>query len=323
MAKPNFDYYVDPNGNRSIYFRALDLILANPIVFVPSIAYLVISVILTFSVLPAFLVSISLGLVVLIIIGLLVGIVLAGALLITQSMITSSMRGVSPSLSMNGINLSRSSGVVLSIVGAYLIDYLLGSVGLGALGTLITLVVIVLLIPALAVEGGIQDVLRNGYLNLMNIYRRDGLLALLIVLSSILVLVPILNIFFIPYSIALYNLASQQPIMNQHSQQTYVPQTQYQPQVYQTGPYGALRADGMLTFQVFANVPVQLTSALIEGLNVASSNISPSVLSNGVNDVTVNFGPLTVSPNSVYNVIIYYVSGNVSSTFTVRAYGTL
>jgi hypothetical protein len=322
MTQPNFNYYDNPKGGRPLYLRALDLILANPVVFVPSVAYLVISIILTLFVLPAFLVSVSLGLAVSAIIGLLVGVVLAGALLMTQDMITSSMRGISPSLSMNGVNLSRSSGVVFSIVGAYLVDYLLGAVTLGALGTLITLVVIVLLIPALTVEGSIQDVLRNGYWNLINIYRRDALLALILAVSSILVLVPIVNIFFIPYSIALYNLASQQPIVYQPPQQTNVPQPQYQPQVYQTGPYGTLKSDGVLTFQVFANVPIQITSVVIEGLNVASSNISPSLLSSGVSNVTVNFGSLQVSPNYVYNVIVNYVSGNISSRFIVRAYGT-
>lgn len=209
MLKPIFNSF---GGGRPTYMRSLDLLMSNLVLLVPSFIYLIITIIIPVVIgVPAFLISPSVGLIALLIEGVILGAALAVTLLVTQNMVSSSMNGVAPSLegSFNSaIGGAKASGVLVAIVGASVIDYLLDFAGIPVLGPLLLLIVVILVVPSLSVNGSFDVILKGGYEKISSIYSRDPLLALILVVSSALILVPILNVFFIPYAVVLANMSS-------------------------------------------------------------------------------------------------------------------
>ncbi|WP_054846907.1 hypothetical protein [Sulfuracidifex tepidarius] len=185
MLKPIFNSF---GGGRPTYMKSLDLLISNLVLFVPSFVYLIITIIVPVIIgVPAFLISPSVGLLALFIESIILGAALAVTLLVTQNMVSSSMNGVSPSLDSSfnsAIGGAKASGVLVAIVGAYVIDYLLDFAGVGVLGSLILLIVVILVIPSLSVNGSFDVVLKGGYEKIRSVYLRDPLLALILVVSS-------------------------------------------------------------------------------------------------------------------------------------------
>ncbi len=207
MVKSIFNSF---GGGKPSYVRSIDLLLSNIVFFIPALLYLVVSIVVpvVFGI-PSLFVP-ALSLVTALIVGIVLGIALAVTLLITQSMVSSSLQGMSPSLERSfnsAISGGKASGVIVAIVLADIIDYILNFAGAGGLGSLIFVIVIILVIPSLSVSGSFEVVLSGGYDTLRSMFSRDPLTGLLLIVSSALIVVPILNVFFIPYSVILANLS--------------------------------------------------------------------------------------------------------------------
>ncbi|MUN29141.1 hypothetical protein [Sulfuracidifex metallicus] len=193
-------------GGRPLYMRALDVLLSNFVLFIVSILYLAVWVLIPI-VIGTPLIASGNGILASVIVGLVLGIALASTLLITQSMVRSSLGGITPTLMRPlSYRTNNSFSITVMIVGAYLIDNLLSSIKLGSLGSIILVIAIILSVSALPESGSGSEIFRKGYEGIRDSFQKDQIFGIILIISAALILVPIINVFFIPYSVILSNM---------------------------------------------------------------------------------------------------------------------
>ncbi|QXJ31985.1 DUF973 family protein [Saccharolobus shibatae] len=185
-------------------------------------------------------------------------------------------------------------GLIIIIIGALLTFVLIG-------------VPILILGEIIALIGGI--LIGIGFYRVGEIYNEG-----LVKIGGILIIIPIDILNFIGFILAYVGLGRVRPLPTPTQQPSV-------PQVYQVGQ-GTIRNNGYAYVTLYSSTPATIISAKIEGANIMSSAINPTVLQIGNNEVTIFFGNVqSLAPNTTYIITLTInIGGNIINISTAAVY---
>ncbi|ACP44796.1 Protein of unknown function DUF973 [Sulfolobus islandicus Y.G.57.14] len=207
-----------------------------------------------------------------------------------------------------GILKSLGRDVGIGEIGTTL--YLVGLIII-IIGALLTIVLIgfpiLILGEIIALIGGI--LIGIGFYKVGEIYNEG-----LVKIGGILIVIPIDLINFVGFILAYVGLGKVRPLPT-------VAQQPLVPQVYQVGQ-GTIRNNGYAYITLYSSTPASIISAKIEGANIMSSAINPTVLQIGNNEVTIFFGNVqSLAPNTTYIITLTInIGGNIINISTTAVY---
>lgn len=175
-------------------------------------------------------------------------------------------------------------------------------VGIGETGTTLYLVGLIIIII-----GVLLTIVLIGFPILI----LGGIIALI---GGILIVIPIDLLNFVGFILAYVGLGKVRPLPT-------VAQQPLVPQVYQVGQ-GTIRNNGYAYITLYSSTPASIISAKIEGANIMSSAINPTVLQIGNNEVTIFFGNVqSLAPNTTYIITLTInIGGNIINISTTAVY---
>ncbi|ACP37377.1 Protein of unknown function DUF973 [Sulfolobus islandicus M.14.25] len=207
-----------------------------------------------------------------------------------------------------GILKSLGRDVGIGEIGTTL--YLVGLIII-IIGALLTIVLIgfpiLILGEIIALIGGI--LIGIGFYKVGEIYNEG-----LVKIGGILIVIPIDLINFVGFILAYVGLGKVRPLPT-------VAQQPLVPQVYQVGQ-GTIRNNGYAYITLYSSTPASIISAKIEGANIMSSAVNPTVLQIGNNEVTIFFGNVqSLAPNTTYIITLTInIGGNIINISTSAVY---
>ncbi|MCH4816321.1 MAG: DUF973 family protein [Saccharolobus sp.] len=185
-------------------------------------------------------------------------------------------------------------GLIIIIIGALLTFVLIG-------------VPILILGEIIALIGGI--LIGIGFYRVGELYNEG-----LVKIGGILIIIPIDILNFVGFILAYVGLGRVRPLPTPTQQPSV-------PQVYQVGQ-GTIRNDGYAYVTLYSSTPANIISAKIEGANIMSSAINPTVLQIGNNEVAIFFGNIqSLAPNTTYIITLTInIGGNIINISTAAVY---
>ncbi|QXJ34976.1 DUF973 family protein [Saccharolobus shibatae] len=185
-------------------------------------------------------------------------------------------------------------GLIIIIIGALLTFVLIG-------------VPILILGEIIALIGGI--LIGIGFYRVGELYNEG-----LVKIGGILIIIPIDILNFVGFILAYVGLGRVRPLPTPTQQPSV-------PQVYQVGQ-GTIRNNGYAYVTLYSSTPATIISAKIEGANIMSSAINPTVLQIGNNEVTIFFGNVqSLAPNTTYIITLTInIGGNIINISTAVVY---
>ncbi|QGA54032.1 DUF973 family protein [Sulfolobus sp. E5-1-F] len=210
----------------------------------------------------------------------------------------------------SGFSILKSLGKDVGIGETGTTLYLVGLI-IVIIGALLTIVIVGLPILVLgeiiALIGGI--LIGIGFYRVGEIYNEG-----LVKIGGILIAIPIDLLNFIGFILVYVGLGRVRP-------SPMVTQQPLVPQVYQVGQ-GIIRNNGYAYITLYSSSPASVISAKIEGANIMSSAINPTVLQIGNNEVTIFFGNVqSLAPNTTYIITLTLnIGGNIINISTAAVY---
>lgn len=198
-------------------------------------------------------------------------------------------------------SLGKDVGIGYTGTTLYLVSLILVLIG-----AILTIVLVGIFIVAL---GEILLLIANiligvGFYKVGEIYNES-----LTKVGGILAAIPIGIVSFIGYILVYIGLGKIRPM----SIMSAVQMLPSQPQIYQVGQ-GVIRGNGYAQVSLYSTTQAIVTSARIDGTNLTSFNINPTVLQPGQNEIVIKFDNVyQLVPGSSYVITIAVnVGGNIS-----------